>query len=46
MYYGGMVVEEIDEKSASHANQSEVGVSKSPMDAQTGGTNIADEECK
>ena len=38
MYYGTSVVEEVDSKSGSHANQSEVGVNKSPMDSQTGGT--------
>ena len=42
MYYGAGIVEEVDSKSGSHANQSEVGVNKSPMDSQTGGTNIAD----
>ena len=41
MYYGaGMVVEEVDSKSGSHTNQSEVGVKKSLMDSQTGGTII------
>lgn len=39
MYYGdGTVVEEADSKSGSNTNQSEVGVSKSLMDSQNGGT--------